>query len=449
MRRRLNAVVVAWLVGIVLAGTAPTDALAAPTQRMSLQVAEVDPAVVELVQAGVAAAAPFVAGRALPATLAAAPDEPDVQPSIEPAPQPDPAGPQAEPTPEAPGEPDTAPLPDLADPAAEPETAFDSAEYANEELAFQAPADWRVREGEAGAHFEITAPDLEFMAAIENAALDAPGLLGVVLFVTQAEAMVAEYLEGATLTGVEVGLTGQQLPMVKLDLTADMDGVEGQAVVYLFSPGADAYLFLAFAPFAEWEAVAPGVALIADTITFDPSLITVTTAADAELVYSDEQGVLELTVPVGWQVSETGDPTLPVLVTDMTYTFAGALGIDTTFVEEVGAEALNELLNPPNAESDPDAYNNLIDALAAFMSQNGEGLTLAPEMSAAFPYDGAVTVRLAGEGDFGPNVVVPVVIYFDLRGSDAVFMIAFGDAEAVLVQEDTLLEIVRSVVALE
>jgi hypothetical protein len=458
MCKQVSLAVLAWLIGMALAGAGSLAARAADAPasvaRAALQEGGLDVEALALVEAGIAATAGYSArsgmGAGSGALAEAASDpaseaeedsaaaEPTPTPEEEPAPAPEPAEPEAEPDAEA--TPVAGEEPAAADPS-------ERVQYQSEGISLQAPVDWQVEEG-FGTLFAITVPGTNFVGEMQDSGDEFPGVMGVVLIATLAEEMLVEYMEGAELVSVERGLTSQGLPMAKIDYTAEIEGVEGAGAFYIISPGASAYLLFTFAPTDEWETLAPGVAAVADSISFEDELITLQTATEGELPFGDEQGVLELVVPAGWHVTDTFDPTLPVIVSDPEFNFVGAVGSDATFVEAAGidTESLFDSIFV-DGQIEQEALDEAVDGLAEGFE--GSGLVLDEEMTATYPRDGAVTIRVAGAGEFEEGINVPMVVYFDLRQDGASVVVVFGDADAALAQEEALLEIIQSVSAAE
>lgn len=430
MYRLIRRVVLAGVIAALVMGPASSPLWAAPRVRTAQQEGTFDPVLAESVARGVAATAGLAAHGAPPAAASGLSTLPELR-------RPTPV-PQEEPAPEA-----------EATPAPEETPASGSsglAEYSSGGITLHAPADWEVSEGGFGSLFDMSAPDSEFVATMQDAGGDFPGMILIYFFANMPEMLVGEYLEGAELTSIEIRQTAQHVPMAGIHFDATIEGVEGSGAFYAISPGETAYMFFAFAPAEEWDAVAPGVAQVAESITFDEELLTLATAESGGLVFGDNAGILETTVPEGWHVTGTNDETLPLLIADPGYTLALMLGTESDLGPEVG-ELVDELLSQPDGEPDPAVVDEVFAGLVEKMSEGGD-FTVDETLNAHYAREGAITLRLGGEGDFS-GLITPVVLYIDLRSDGGVMQLIFGDPQDVLAQEDELLNILTATVLLD
>ena len=360
--------------------------------------------------------------------------------------------------PDLPGE----PIPEVEEPAQEPESTPESSEepdasagldltdrvaYSEQGFSFEAPADWIITFNDSAFGddliFELETPDTDLIAAFQGGGVDFPGVVGVVLMRSLADLLLEEYVDGAVLVSNEIIATQQGLPLAKITFAGEFEGEEAAGAFYVLAPGATAYMLLSVAPADQWETVAPGIDLIAESMTFDDDLLTLQQATDGTLDYSTTDGLITLTVPEGWYVAETNDITLPVVAANAEADFAVAFGIDPAFDEELGPE-LDELLETPAGETTPE-LEALVDELVAVLGVPGEDLELDEEQSELFAREGAVIIRLVGNAALDTDVALPIALYFDLRTDGAVAAVVFGDIEAALADETTLLQLVESV----
>ncbi|MCC6169822.1 MAG: hypothetical protein IT329_21575 [Caldilineaceae bacterium] len=427
MDRLIRRVVLAGVIAALVMGPAGGPLLAAPRARAEQQERSFDPALAESVARGVAATAGLAA---YGAPSAAAPGLSTLPALRRPTPVPQE---ELTPTPEAEATPTPGGTPEPGSP--------DLVEYSSGGITLQAPAEWEVSEGDFGSLFDMSVPNGEFVATLQDAGGDFPGMILVYFFANMPEMLVGEYMEGAGLTSIEIGRTVQDVPMAGIHFDATIEGVEGSGAFYAISPGETAYMFFAFAPAEEWVAVAPGVAQVAESITFDEELLTLATAGSGGLVFGDNAGILETTIPEGWHVTGTNDETLPLLIADPEYTLALMLGTESEMEPELGA-MMDELLNQPGGEVDPAVVDEAFAGLVERMMQDGD-FTVDETLNAYFPREGAITLRLGGEGDFS-GLITPAMVYFDLRSDGAVMQIIFGDLQDMLAQEEELLKILTA-----
>ncbi len=441
MDKRIRQVVWAWLVGALALGLAVHPVLAASKMRPGLQEEAFDPLLRAVVARGVAATAGAPAS-AVSTPVTEGPGS--IIAGRRPFPVPRPEG-----TSVPDGESIPAPEAEEAAPRADvPEIDLSTQiEYSYGGITLRAPIDWDVLEDSFGSLFEITMPGMAFYAAIQEIDDEFPGLFLVTFLTNLPELFLTEFLEDGALTSMETGLTAQQIPLAAVHFDTTIEGLEGSGALYVISPGETVYLLTAFAPSDEWAALAPGVAMIAESIVFDEELLTLVTAEGGDLAYTHSRGLIETTIPEGWHVTSTNDEELSLFVADPDYTFGVVLGVDAEDGAELGSLA-DELLGDLDTELAQETLDWVFDELTTVMS--GEGDFVVDEtLNAYYPREGALTFRMAGEGDLGDGLAMPVVVYFDLRNDGSVMQFVIGDIEAALEMEPDLLAIMASTVVLE
>ncbi len=110
---------------------------------------------------------------------------------------------------------------------------------------------------------------------------------------------------------------------------------------------------------------------MAESMFFDPTLLTLTTAEGGPLEYTDEASGLSLVLPETWQIAPTGDEDLPVIIADADLQFAGILGIAPGSPEEEGLD-LDALLQGQGAEVDAQTAADLVQTLLELMNISSE-----------------------------------------------------------------------------
>jgi hypothetical protein len=323
----------------------------------------------------------------------------------------------------------------------------DLAEYSNQGMTIQAPADWLV-DLDAGGDtlFQIEIPGTNLLLTIEvDGALEFPSLLGVALFRSQAELLVSEFSAGAQLVESTTLHSTQGLPIAKLAFSEETEGAASAGAFYVVAPNESAYLLLAGGTQEEWDYAAAGVELIAESITFDEELITVTSAGDEPLVYTDGNETLEVEVPAGWYVIDTGDSLFPVVLAEPEVRYIAAVGTEASFGGDL--EPLAEFV-PAEGDFDAAQRDELIAAVVDLMNSAGNEMTVDEEQSDVFPREGAVMVRLVGEAEIDQGLTMPVVIYTDLRSAGAAVVALFGDIDSILAEEVVIFSLVESVTEL-
>lgn len=316
-------------------------------------------------------------------------------------------------------------------------------------VTLQVPTSWTVLEGRFGSLLNLAVPGTNFIGVLQGSMeQDLPGLLGVVVLRDQAQALVRQIDENGELIGVTTRLTSQQLPLVRIDFRANFQGSDGQGALYLVSPGATAYLLITFAPTAEWEALQPTVDLVAQSIFFDPFQITLTAAEGRELLYTHSDGSLSLTVPVNWQVTETGQEMPALLVADPSFAIVAAIGHEAPLPADL-ADELGQILAaaPQTPTLDTALLQALQEAVLSALNILPGELTLDEAATQAFVADGQVTIRLVGTTELEPGLPLTLIAYARIHQAGVLPALVFGDLTQILEREPSLLAILNTVTA--
>ncbi len=187
-------------------------------------------------------------GGAAPATASATASTDGVAEEPTPIPTPEEETPQADVTPTPEAEEEAPPQVDGTPPAVDSSAPAALVQHSNEGVILQAPGDWVVEPGDFGTIFNLEIPDTEFIGFVQPmSAEEFPGLLGMVLFQTQADALVAAIDPSAELIAVTALSTGQELPIAKIALSISAEDGAGEGAIYMVSPGTDTYALYAFA----------------------------------------------------------------------------------------------------------------------------------------------------------------------------------------------------------
>jgi hypothetical protein len=353
---------------------------------------------------------------------------------------------------------DSAPIPQTEGPKTEPgdDTAelpplnlTDLAQYTSQGVTFQVPADWDVNT-DAGTDtpFEIDVPNTDVVLALTvDDTIDFPSWLQLALFRSQAERLITELGEDEHLGEATTLYTAQNLPMVKLTFTGVEDDKPVAGTLYSLAPNASAYLLVAGGAADEWAYAEPGVDLIAKSITFDEDMVTAVQATDEPLDFSDKDGTIQVTVPVGWYATATGDSQFPLILSEPEARYAVAVGTAASFGDDFDADKLQEFV-PAEGDLDPSKYSDLLDRIVEMLNNSSSPINLDEEQSEVSTREGAVTVRLVGDAEVGEDVALPVILYIELRSDSAVAVAIFGDTESALSVEEDIRALVESVTEL-
>ncbi len=318
-------------------------------------------------------------------------------------------------------------------------------QHSNEGVIVQAPSDWVVEPGDFGTIFNLEIPDTEFIGFVQPmSAEEFPGLLGMVLFQTQADALVAAIDPSAELIAVTALTTGQELPIAKIALSISAEDGAGEGAIYMVSPGTDTYALYAFAAPDVWAEVEGAVDLMAESMFFDPTLLTLTTAEGGPLEYTDEASGLSLVLPETWQIAPTGDEDLPVIIADADLQFAGILGIAPGTPEEEGLD-LDALLQGQGAEVDAETAADLVQTLLELMNISSEEFVQDEALTQVSVEEGTALVRFGGEASFDEMSGIPMIFYLLLTPDRVTALILMGDAEQALSQEPAIVQLMGTV----
>jgi hypothetical protein len=315
--------------------------------------------------------------------------------------------------------------------------------YEQDDISLLIPSAWLVEEGVGREDvLSVSIPGSEAAVMIMRTS-DFPGAMGLVLFAQMSELFVTEYMGDAELTGSEAFYSDAGLPVARVDFDADLDGIPAKGVLYLLTPGIEVYMVIGVAPEDQWEAVAPGIELMATSMTFAPETITLQTAGPGGLDFSDATGVLSVIVPEGWLVTDTDDETIPVVITEPDLKWAAMLGTQESFDADIDID-VDEVLEQLTSGDPEVAEQDAIDAILEGMGD--AGFDLDRERSQITTRDGAFTVRLVGQTEFAPDQAIQMLLYMDMRADGGVVLLVMGDVADALSQTALFEEMLESVV---
>ncbi len=325
----------------------------------------------------------------------------------------------------------------------------DLQEYSNQGVTIQVPAEWIVnldtREDEP---FTIEVPGAALEITLQaDTGLDFPSWLGVALFRSQAQLLMEGFGAGAHVEESATLYTEQNLPIAKLTFSGgDPNEIEAGSL-YVLAPNETAYILTVVGSTEARDYAAPGLELIAQSITFDDDLITVVNAGAEPLRFTDEDETVEVTVPAGWYAIATGDPQFPAILAEPEVRYVVAIGTQETFGGAFDPNSLEEYI-PAEGELDPEKAQELIDTVFKMVSDSGSPIVIDEELSNVVAREGAVTVYLVGDADLGDGISIPVILSIDLRTSGVGVAAIFGDTESALELGDALQTLLESVTGL-
>jgi hypothetical protein len=280
-----------------------------------------------------------------------------------------------------------------------------------------------------------------------DANLDFPSWLGLALFRTQGEILVENLGEGAQLAEAATLYTTQNLPVAKMAFSGIEDDVFEAGALYVGAPNETAYLVIIAGSEEEVAYAMPGMDLLIESLTFEEDDITVTLVEDEPLVYGDEDETMEVTVPAGWYVMDTGDAQLPVIIGEPELLYVIAAGTENLFGDEFDPAILEEFI-PEDGEFDAESEQALFETILDLVDSSGSPIEIDEELSSLTTRTGAITVRLVGEADLGDEFTSPVALYVDLRRTGVGVIGVFGEIETALEVEDEVLGILESITGL-
>ncbi len=316
-------------------------------------------------------------------------------------------------------------------------------QYTNEGITLRAPANWKVNTGVFGTLFDISVSGTGLKGVLQSAPMqDFPGIMGVVIFESQPGILIQQS-KNAKLVRVDRLLTDQKLPITKISFDALLEGVESSGAIYIVSPGATAYVFSTSAPTGQWTELEPSLDLIARSIFFDSSLITLTTAEKTPLTYQASSGKLEVTVPLNWQVTSITDKSFTILILDPKFQFVGAVGTEPGFVVDSSID-INKLL-PASGPPDPAVLDQLEQAVFDKLGSEANQFGMNEQQTKVYDQNNVLTLRLAGNASIAQGIKIPVVLYTSLRQEGLTAVVVFGNVEQAMNEGATILQIMDSI----
>jgi hypothetical protein len=322
----------------------------------------------------------------------------------------------------------------------------DLAEYTNQGVTIKAPADWTVdTDTEDGTPFQIQVPGTDLIISFtSDSNLGFPSWLGLALFRSQPDVLVKEFSQDAQVEDASTLYTDQGLPVVKLAFSGTEDNTPVSGALYTLAPSPTAYVLTAAGSADNWQYAAPGLDLIAKSVTFDPDLVTAVKTGDSPEDFSDDDKSVQVTVPAGWYASSTGDKQFPIIVAEPEVRYVVAIGTDNSLGGDFDPKIIKQF-EGKDGKIDPSKYPDVLRALADSMNNSGGEMKLDEEASQVIPREGAILIKLAGDADLGNDMSIPVIIYVDMRDNEAAAAAVFGDIESAKEKDADLQTMVASI----
>lgn len=357
------------------------------------------------------------------------------------------------------GEPGFAQVPDEAlpeqpsEPSSEEDAEEDAEEpaeegwvdFENAGVSVRVPAAWETASDEETV-FAAIAPDSDFAVVLVDIGDDIPSFIGLTLFRVAGENMLQEWIPDARTLVVEADFTAaQEVPMVRLEFDAEIEGEPSIGAFFVISGGSQAYVLLVAGTVEEFDRYAEEAEDILASLTFDPSLITYVQAEDGPLAYANADETLSVFVPDGWYAADTADEKLPVILMDPGLNFVTMLTTDTALGTPFDADMAELFDTEEGLLDDPALLDELAGELTSLFGASEDELTFDPTLTETFPREEGLMIRMVGEGNFGDGAVAPVIFYFDLRADGGALGMVVGEIEPALADEQALLDVVRSI----
>jgi hypothetical protein len=318
-------------------------------------------------------------------------------------------------------------------------------EHSASGITLTTPENWEVAEVGFGTVFNISDPNTGFLGMVEDSgnADEFPGIIALLLFEEQADIIVREIDENGTVLEINRLRTAQDLPLLEILFAANVEGVDMLGSLGLVSSGLNLYVLFGLAPEEQWPSVEDGVALMAETIRLDDELLTLTTAAEGDLRHTVASEEYSLTVPSGWQVGDTDDSDLSVVLVDPDVEHVGALGIqlEAGFLEGTDLEAL---LGATADEMGPETVDLLMPQIIEALDIGVGDFEIDDALSDIFPAEQGFSARFVGTADLD-DLVMPVVFFVNLREDGFAGLIVFGDIDSTLETQNLYTGILDSV----
>jgi hypothetical protein len=312
-------------------------------------------------------------------------------------------------------------------------------------VSFSAPDNWEVTT-DGDDIFELALPgEFVFGFLSQESADEFPGIFAIVFFEQQPDLLAASMGEEIILQELIRFETDQGLPGLMIRFGGDMSGLDMTGSMYLVAAGDVSYMLMVLAENDVWETIQPEADAMAISLAAD-NPTTLTSAGADGLAYTTGDGMASLVLPADWQIQELEDEDIPVMLVnpEMTFVAAGLWKPIDTMANANDLALYNALLsNVAGSEDEAAVMDLLIESMN--MGTGKDEIVIDQAASALFDDVDPPVLRIGGT-ILSDEMAMPMMAYVQAREDGLVGFLALGNIDDALDAEETILEILGSVV---
>ena len=312
-------------------------------------------------------------------------------------------------------------------------------------ISLVAPARWEIKPDRDNI-FTLGLPgEFVFGFLSQESADEFPGIFAIVFFEQQSDLLAASMGEDVTLQDLARFETDQGLPGLIVRFGGDMSGLDMTGSMYIVAAGDVTYMLMVLADDEGWAAVQADADVMAASLTVENPSPLVTGGTDG-LAYTTADGAATVDLPADWQIQELENEDIPVMLVNpgMTFVAVGLWEPIDTLVDATDLALYNALLS---AVAGSDTEAEVLDLLIQSMDMGSEGDDIVIDQAATALFDSTdPPVLRLGATVINEEMTMPMMAYVQAREDGLVGLMAFGNMDDVLDAEETILEILASVV---
>lgn len=320
--------------------------------------------------------------------------------------------------------------------------------YSSQGFTLYLPDNWDVSEGDYSSILTAEDQDSGLTLQFETFGEDVPGLFMIPVFEGIAPMFAESLGSDATIGEVEHVLINDSIPAIRLAFANASDPFVGtmDGAIYILATGDKGYGVYAGSFADAWPILESVVDEAVMGMEIDPELITLQRADDEPLEIFDVDGRYSVQVPAGWYATTTGDEDLGIVFADPEITFVGAGGLSPE--TDMNDPMLRTLIEATAGALDEETIAKIIGAILDQMDLSGDGdVIIDDSRTTVFPSaaNGMLgIVRVAGDAPIQEDIILPVVLYLSIFTDRAGAFIFMGNTDAVYENEDTILQVIKS-----
>lgn len=325
--------------------------------------------------------------------------------------------------------------------------------HASQGITLYLPDNWQVDTGDFDTLFSVEEQDTGLSLQFETFGEDVPGLFMIPVFESILPMFVESLGMGASLGETEHVQINDTVPALRVPFYNAANSFIGtmDGTIYIIAAGDKGYGVYAGSLTETWPALEAVVDEAIQGMEIDPELITLQQAGDEPLQLYDVDGTYSVQLPAGWYGSYTGDEDLGLVFSDPAISFVGAGGLSPT--TDSNDPMLRTLIEATAGALDEETSQLIIQSILEEMDLAGDGDVFIDEsQSMVFPAaaNGMMgIVRVVGEAPIEDDIILPVVLYLSVYLDRAGAFIFMGNTDAVQENEETILQVIESLVVEE